>query len=154
MDIKELHDLIETGIGMVVATRDGMLLPDICEGYGIVLSADAKSCTIFISSARSQAALKNIQDNGRVAISLSRPCTYKAAQIKGRVLKTRTMTDSEQQASEKWLSGYRKEIQLIGVMNETAQGLLRHSDIALDVAIDNIFVQTPGPEAGRIMGTE
>lgn len=152
MNLKELHDLIETGIGMVVATRDAVLFPDICEGSGILLSEDGRTCTIFISSSRSQTAIKNIQNNGCVAISLSRPCTYKAAQIKGRVLRTRAMTEAEQKASAKWLQGYRKEIQLIGVMNQAATGILRQSDLALDVTIDSIFIQTPGPQAGKIMG--
>ncbi len=154
MNLKELPELIENGIGMVVATRDAQLFPDVGEGSGLVLSEDFQSCSVFVSSQRSKASLANIQDNGCIAISLSNPCTYKAAQIKGRAFKVRPMSEKEKMASAQWLAAYRREIQLVGMMNVAAESILREPDTAVDVHIENIYIQTPGSRAGQLMGPE
>lgn len=152
MDIKELKELIEAGVGMIVATRDAELRPDLCEAMGIMWPEDPRFFTVYLDSKRAKHTLKNIEDNAQIAVSLSRPCTYKAAQLKGRVVKSRALNDLDREQSKKWLEGYRKEIRLIGVMSDAALGLERNPDIALEVLIENVFNQTPGPHAGRPLG--
>lgn len=154
MDIKELKELIEAGVGMVVATRDAEMRPDLCVAMGVSWSEDPQFFTVYIDSQRSKQALRNIQDNSHIAVSLSRPCTFKAAQLKGRVVKVREMNDLDREQSKKWSEGYRKEIRLIGVMSDAALGLLRNPDTAAEVRIENIYNQTPGPNAGRPLGDQ
>ncbi|WP_415063441.1 hypothetical protein [Bdellovibrio sp.] len=153
MDINELKDIIKLGVGMVVATRDAQMRPDICDGAGINISSDASRMTIFLVQQRATRTLANIENNRSIAVSMSRPPTYAAAQIKGHVTRVRPLDPAEQPIAQECATAFQREIQLIGVTREAAMGLRLVPDIAVDVSIENIFIQTPGPKAGQSMGS-
>lgn len=151
MDINELKDIIKLGVGMVVATRDAQMKPEICEGAGINISSDARKMTIYLVQNRATRILANIKDNGNIAVSLSRPPTYSAAQIKGQVTGVRPVTSEDLHQAKEWATAFQREIQLIGVTREAAMGLRLIPDVAIEVDIKNIFIQTPGSKAGQSM---
>ncbi|WP_295904335.1 hypothetical protein [uncultured Bdellovibrio sp.] len=148
MNLVELRQLIQTGVGMVMSTRNADMWPDLCEIVGLHLREEGKTMSVFVSQTQADHCLQNIKSNGAIAVSLSRPCTFEAAQIKGKVVGVRPMTDEEQNQSKAWAERFRKEIQLIGVTNEAAMGLKLQADTTLEVEVENIYLQTPGPRAG------
>lgn len=150
MNSNELRQLIETtGVSMVMSTRDENLWPDLCEVLGLHFNENASKAMLFVSEEHAAKCLSNIKNNGCIAISLSRPCTFQAAQLKGKVANVHAMTAEEKDKSLSWSQRFRKEIQLIGVPNEAAMGLRLKADMTIEVDIENIFIQTPGPQAGQ-----
>lgn len=154
MDLKELHNLLNCGLKVGVATRDAKLFPEISDAMGVALSEDGKTMVVYVTREDSSQALQNIDHNGQIAVSVARPCNYFAAQIKGRVTAVRAITPEEKEHALECGEKYRKEIQLIGVTAQAAQGLKWNPDLALEAEVADLFIQTPGPVAGRRMEKE
>lgn len=149
MNWLELQDFLQMGLGMVLGTRDCNLRPEICTAMGVHLYDSPRQMTIYVQQSRSRQTLKNLQDNGRVALSLSCPSTCQAAQIKGRMIEIRPMTSADQEKATSSTNAYRKQIRLIGVKVEVAEALQFKPDIAIEVEIESVFIQTPGSKAGQ-----
>jgi hypothetical protein len=151
LNVQELRTFLKRGLGMALATRDSRLHPDISDVTDVELSEDGKNVTVFLRKIDAEQALKNIEDNGRIAVSLARPMDYFAAQIKARVIKVRPVTPAEKERSELAGARYREEIRYIGVSLEAAVGYQMTADLAIEASVEDLFVQTPGPYAGRRM---
>lgn len=148
MNFNDFKKLTETGVGLAVASRNRQLIPDLDDLAGLRLNPDGKTLVCFINSVDSPTALANLRSCPNIAISMSRPTDYFAAQIKGQVTKIRKMTSEEELASQNWSDLYRQELVLISVPPETVSSLTMRADTALEVTIEDLFVQTPGIHAG------
>ena len=63
----ELAAFIESGISVIVGTRDARLRPDCVRGAGVRADPGAGTLTVFLPAATSERALANLADNGRIA---------------------------------------------------------------------------------------
>lgn len=151
MKLEELRDLSNFGPGMIVATRNAQMQPEISEVYGYQLSENGKKAVIYVSSKDSPAFWNNIKDNGQVALSVARPVDDQSGQIKGLVKNKRPMTPEEQEHSRQMGDRYRQEIVLIGMPPEAAAGLIFSPDTALEIDVTALFIQTPGSLAGKAL---
>ena len=149
MDLRELHKMLENGLAMFMATRDSRLTPVISEVMGLDLSPDGKHMVFYVSQSESQVALENIAQNDRVAVTMARPANYFSAQIKGVVRNTRPITKQEIQRSKEWSEKYKQEIKYIGTHPQIPAALVMQADTAIEAEVQNLYLQTPGPEAGR-----
>lgn len=148
MNIEDFKKLSETGVGLAIASRDREMRPDIADLSGFKLNPDLKSLVAFINSESSQRTLINLRSFPQTAISLSRPCDFFAAQIKGKVICIRKMTVAEQVISQNWADKYRQEMILVNSIPDAVVALNLSADIALELSIEDLFVQTPGVKAG------
>lgn len=153
MNFEEFKTLTESGVGLGVASRDKDLVPCLDDLMGLKLDPDGKRLVCFINSEESPKALENFRSYPRIAISLSRPCDNFAAQIKGQVTRIRAMTGEETARSQAWADLYRQELILINVCPETVAALDMSADTALEVTIEDLFIQTPGLQAGDRMAS-
>lgn len=149
MDFEELKKLTETGVGLAVASRNSQMIPVLDDLVGLKLNPDKKSLVCFINSDESSTALVNFRLCPNIAISMSRPSDYFAAQIKGQVTLIRQMTAEEVLISQNLADRYRQELVLINVPPETVSSLSISADTALEVTIEDVFIQTPGINAGK-----
>lgn len=152
MNYNELKDLTEQGVGLAVASRDEKLRPYLDELVGIKLENKGQKLLAFMDSQESYTALKNFGKFPEIAISISRPCNYYAAQIKGLVKNIRPMTSEENLLSEQWADRYRQELVLINVSPQTVQCLSFKGDTTLEVEVTDFYIQTPGAQAGERIG--
>lgn len=127
------------------------MIPELTDVMGIELSSDGARVKFFISKSEAQRSLENIEDNGWVALSLSRPTNYDAAQIKGRADVLREITEDEREFSRQWLEKYRTEIRLIGVSPLAASSLIFEPDVTVEAQVTELFIQTPGAKAGQAL---
>lgn len=151
MDLRELRSKLEPGVGMALATCSGGLVPELTDVLGFDWPADSAYFTVFMNSAESHQALQNLSQNNRAAVSLARPCNYFAVQIKGRVKEIRSMMESEFERAQHCFDSYRQELLLIGMRAEAAAALIMRPDTAIEIEITDLFIQTPGPDAGLRM---
>jgi len=142
-------DLLQTGVSVVVGTRDAALMPECTRAWGIRIGEDRRTVTIFLTEAISPQTLKNLRENGLVAVSCTRPTDHVACQLKGRVRNIRPADQRDRKRSRDWHREFVEEIVAIGVPAETGQAWITEPDLAVEIDVTDVFQQTPGPGTGE-----
>jgi len=144
----EVIDLLGSGVVMVVATRDAALEPECVPALGARAHRDRRTLTVFVSRALLGATLANIEDNGQVAVTLTRPSDEHSLQIKGRGRMVRDATDADRSIQEQLRGAKVEQLANIGMPRPLARRMAFWPSVAIDIDVTDVFVQTPGPTAG------
>lgn len=146
---EELAEFIESGVSMLVATRDAALRPHVLRAVGAVVGRDRTSLTVYLNREVAQRALANLRDNGKIALTTSRPYDHRGVQIKGSMLGVRDGTEHDRAPQERYLAGFVEALYIVGLPRALMRQLRIFPSVAVTFAVEDIFVQTPGPGAGR-----
>jgi hypothetical protein len=134
-----------------LGTRDERLRPAHTFAVGGMVHEDRQTVTVFVPSERAQRIVAHLESNGRVALGIGQ-ASHEAYQLKGTYL-ARRPTDADdvarQEAYRKALladaltAGYPEEI-----ARPFTQGFAYAPGLAITFRAEEVFLQTPGPEAG------
>lgn len=141
--------LLETGVSVVVGTRDATLMPECTRAWGIRVAKDRQSVTIFLTEAISRKTLQNLRKNGQIAISCTRPTDHVACQFKGRLRTIRPTNQHDQEHSKTWHREFIGELIAIGVPAPLCEAWITEPALAIDIDVTDVFHQTPGPGTGE-----
>lgn len=144
----ELVEFIESGVSLLCATRDEALRPDCCRAVGAIVGRDRTSMTLLLNEATARRSIANLAHGGPVAMTASRPIDYRTIQIKGPATPVRAATDAEHQIASRYLSAFTEALYLVGLQRAVVRRLRVSPTVAVEMAIETIFQQTPGPAAG------
>jgi hypothetical protein len=86
-----------------------------------------------------------------VAISFSNPLDARSVQVKGRLLGARPMRPEDEAAQGRYHAALSQALTWVGVPGATLRRIAYAPSVAIDVAIEEIFDQTPGPGAGQLI---
>ncbi|WP_447600408.1 hypothetical protein [Nitrospira sp. Nam80] len=142
-------ELLQTGVSVVVGTRDAALMPECTRAWGIRVGKDRVSVTIYLTESISRRTLKNVSDNGLIAISCTRPTDHVACQLKGRVRNIRQATKRDTEQSRAWHLEFLEELVAIGVPRSVGEAWITEPALAVEVDVTEVFHQTPGPGTGE-----
>lgn len=142
-------DLLETGVSVVVGTRDATLTPECTRAWGIRVGKDRASVTIYLTEAISGKTLQNLKDNGQIAISCTRPTDHIACQLKGRLRGIRPANQRDREHSKIWHREFVGELVAIGVPASVGEAWITEPALAVDIDVTDVFHQTPGPGTGE-----
>jgi hypothetical protein len=147
---KEVIDVTNSQYFAYLGSRDEQLAPTVRMVWGIGFTAAGDIVTGFVVKAHYKQMLNNFQQNGRVALSYSDSTTHVAYQLKGHFLQARPLTEEEAALQQQ----YRREIinfltEFAGFSRERLSVIARPVDLAIDLKVEKIFNQTPGPGAGK-----
>jgi hypothetical protein len=145
----QLFDLLQTGVSVIVGTRDASFMPESTRAWGIHVAKDCASVTIFLTEAISKKTLQNLRDNGLVAISCTRPTDHVACQLKGRLRTIRPAGQTDREQSANWHRDFTQELVAIGVPSGMCEAWMTEPALAIEVDVTEVFHQTPGPGAGE-----
>ncbi len=148
---EEVMALVEGGVLITLGTRDAALRPTSARAYGARVQPDRASVTVFVPEAVAGRCLANLRDNGRVAISFSNPLDARSVQVKGRLLGARPMRPEDEAAQGRYHAALSQALTWVGVPGATLRRIAYAPSVAIDVAIEEIFDQTPGPGAGQLI---
>jgi predicted pyridoxine 5'-phosphate oxidase superfamily flavin-nucleotide-binding protein len=141
-------ELLQTGVSVVVGTRDASLTPECTRAWGIRVETDGASVTIFLAETIAQKTLENLRENGMLAVSCTRPTDHLACQLKGRARNIRAIKTADREASQRWRRDFLAELTAIGVPSELTQAWIVEPTLAVEMDVTDVFEQTPGPGAG------
>lgn len=141
--------LLQTGVSIVVGTRDASLVPECTRAWGIRVDKNGQSVTIFLTETISRKTLQNLRENGQVAISCARPTDHMACQLKGRLRAIRPAGPRDRTCRHRWGQDFRGELIAIGVPAHLFDALIRDPALAVEIDVTEVFHQTPGPGAGE-----
>ena len=146
---EEVVELIASGVDVYVATRDRELEPESMFAMGIRPHADRAVITVYLPEALSAQTCQNLTDNGDIAITVERPIDHMAVQIKGRSLGVRPSTEQDRELQAVFRAALVEQFAKVGIPRSTTRRLVWWPSIAVDVAIRDIYLQSPGPRAGE-----
>jgi hypothetical protein len=150
----QLKAFLESGVSVVVGTRDADLVPEITRAWGLVVSKDRKSISLCLPLATSHKTLDNLAGNGQVAVCCSLPTSYKTVQLKGQCLETRDPGDADLAAVGRHRVAFGRLNKRIGFPRQHSETFWRREIetspdlVKLRFLPEQIFDQTPGPDAG------
>jgi len=133
----------------MVGTRDASLVPECTRAWGIRVGGKRESVTIFLSKRIAGKTIDNLRDNGQIAVTCTRPTDHITCQLKGRVVGMKTVTSADREVSRRWHLEFMAELRAIGVPSALCEAWITEPDLAVEIAVAEVFDQTPGPGAGK-----
>lgn len=144
--------LLETGVSVMVSTRNAALMPECTRAWGIQVAPDRLSVMIFLSETFAGETLDNLRANGMIAVTCARPTDHITCQLKGRVTAITRMTQARRDRCRQWHHDFMAELKAVGVPPELPGAWIVEPTVAVEFAVSEVFDQTPGPGAGRKIG--
>jgi hypothetical protein len=147
----ELADFLETGVSMIAGSRDARMRSETLRTVGVRVSRERDEVTSYFPVATSARMIANLRDNGRVALCFSRPADHRTIQLKGRVLSIEPAADGDRAWVDRYREGFAATLGVIGLPGRITMRLNNWPCHAVRVAVERVFVQTPGPGAGAAL---
>jgi len=153
----ELKAFLESGLSVVVGTRDADLVPEITRGWGLLVSKDRKSISLCAPLATSRKTLDNLAGNGQMTVCCSLPTSYKTVQLKGTCIKRAGPSRTDRVAVERHREAFGCLNERMGFPRQRTvtfwQRELETSPVLVKLRFvpEQIFDQTPGPDAGSLL---
>lgn len=148
---EELPELIASGVDVYVATRDAELEPESMLAMGVRAHRERAALTLYLPEALAKVTLKNLADNGQIAVTLIRPSDFKAVQVKGTAVSIRPSTETDREFQAIFRAALIEQMEAVGVPRCATRRLVWWPSLAVEVAVREVFRQTPGPAAGEPM---
>jgi hypothetical protein len=149
-----LKAFIESGVSVVVGTRDEGLVPEIVRAWGPHVNRDRHTLRLCVPEATSVRTRTNLVGNGRIAVAFSLPSTYETVQLKGRHLRTTKPSAEDLLRLDRHRESFAALNESIGVPRAGVEAFWRRElavsplFVTIHFAVHAIFNQTPGPAAG------
>lgn len=145
-------EVIKKGFGHLgTASNDKM--PAHTDTLGAVVNDRKDSITFFVRKSLSEQVLSNLQDNGKATVFIG-VVSHEAYQFKGQFIEARNLTSEELEMSEKNRTNFIEVMSEMGLPKPAIERLFGvEPDTGITIKINEVFVQTPGPEAGKRINT-
>ena len=149
---EKIADFLHGPVFLSIGTCDDKLRPSHAWVTGAVVSPDRETITCFVVQARAAKVLPNLESNGRITLSAGNP-KHEAYQLKGRYVSSRPADDKDRAVQEIYRSKLVPFMLQCGRPEQTARpfamGFAYHPALAITFRAEEIFLQIPGPEAGK-----
>ena len=149
-----MKDFLESGVSVVIGTRDMGLVPEIVRGWGPILSKDRQSISICVARAVASRTLDNLSIIGRISVAFTLPTNLHSVQVKGKWIESTEPNAADLTAVEQHREAFALLNERVGIprraMETFWQRELETSNVLVKLRFipEQIFNQTPGPEAG------
>ncbi|MBL8613279.1 MAG: pyridoxamine 5'-phosphate oxidase family protein [Myxococcales bacterium] len=145
---EELVGFCESGISVLLGTRDATNRPACSRPVGAMVSPARDHVTVVVPSEAGARVLANLRENGLAAVTFVRPIDNRGMQVKGRCVAVRALSAEEQARTRAYLEAFAESLHQVGMPRPRTMRLTIEPAVAVDIAIEQIFQQTPGPSAG------
>jgi len=148
----DVIELFASGVDVYIATRSKDLVPESALGMGIRVHEGRHTATVYVPNVALERTLKNLEEpSAPVALMFCHPPTNRSVQLKGHFLGLRPSTESDREIQQIFRSAMITSFAQIGVPRALTRGLPWWPSTAIDVEVEQVFKQTPGPDAGELL---
>lgn len=144
----ELRSFMDRGRSILVGTADAEGQPACCRAVAISCNEDLSRLTVYLPVDIAQQTIANIATTRRVAVTASEPLDHSTVQFKGWSEGVRIATEHERELVTRRMDEFCETLAAIGVPRAVSARITRWPAFAVEVGIEAIFDQTPGPRAG------
>jgi len=132
-------------------TRDANLVPSGHRLAGWQIDQSGLTLTAFMPAASSPQLLAALRDNGRIAVTFEEVGTHETYQVKGRYLSHRPVRPSDIELAGASRERFARSLR--SLYNDEQTAVLMAASVpapglAVEIGVDEVFLQTPGPGAG------
>lgn len=146
----DLKRFLESGLVVLVATRNDALQPFVTRGWGVhVQDGDRRHVSLCVPRVSSARTVADLTANGRIAVSCGHQATFRAVQMKGRFVASEGPSAAALERASEQFALFVEESAKIGVPPHLLQVLFTTDLVSLTFVVDEVFDQTPGPGAGK-----
>jgi hypothetical protein len=139
---------LEPGLSILVGTVDAQGVPSTCRAVAVSSDDDLETLTVYVPVATSHTAIQNLATTKRIAVAATHPWTNCATQIKGTVTEARLAREDESAYVRTRLEAFADGLESIGVPRRLTRSVAHWPAFAIRVRVEQMFDQTPGPNAG------
>jgi hypothetical protein len=133
-----------------IGTRDAELRPAHALGVGAFVHEDRATVTVFVAERRAAAMLRNLADNGRIAVAFGL-VSHESYQLKGTFLASRPTADADVRRQEAYRAAVVDALRRVypePIAGPIVEGVPYRPGIAITFRVEAVYLQTPGPGAG------
>lgn len=145
---EDLAAFVASGVSIYIASRDAELEPDGTRVWALGVEHDRTHVIAYLHEEAAGPIVRNLEDNGQVALAISRPTDHRSCQLKGTFVAARPCRPDEREEVERQSEGFLRELESIGIPRTLMSGERVWPCLALRVRVGSVFEQTPGPGAG------
>jgi len=149
----ELVSFLESGVSILVGTRDARLFPEGIRGLGARVEDGGEEVTVFVPEAVGATTVANLRGNGRIAVCCSRIADHRSLQMKGRLVELRPGDERDRESVEVYRVEFAKALAFAGVPPRLTFRISYWPCHAVRFRVESLFTQTPGPGAGDPLRT-
>jgi hypothetical protein len=146
---ERLRKCVQSGLSVIVATADSEHVPSCCRAVAIRTNDDFETVTVYLPAATSHETLANIATTRRLAVACSEISSHETTQIKGVTRAVRLAPASDEAFVRERLEAFAATLDTIGLPKRVTRSLAHWPAFAVDVTVEEVFDQTPGPNAGN-----
>jgi len=143
-------------LSILGASRGPDNTPFVARAVGCRFSSDLQQLTLFFPKADAREMLAHIADNGRLAAVFSLPSTHQSLQLKGSDARGSKVVKADFELVISYCRAFVTHLEKLGFAPRTIETMLavEPNDLcAITFTPSAAFSQTPGPNAGRAIGT-
>ncbi len=145
----DLAAFLESPVMIILGTSDEYLRPQIGRGVGAMVASTEGRVDVTVSNRQWPMAVANVRANGKLAVTFARPHDYVSYQVKGRA-SVIDASPSHIASSRQYIAAVSAALVGLGLEDwVAAQWFSDEEPLVLSLAVESIYVQTPGQQAGR-----
>lgn len=151
----DLAAFLGGAVSMLVATAGTQRQPSLVRALGCRLSADRRELTLWLDRERSAPLIAQLQENPAVAVVFSQPSTHRTLQFKASRAAIVALEDGDAERASAYCERMVPELARVGMSETFTRAFLRFAAadlIGLRLRPIVAFSQSPGPQAGQLLG--
>jgi hypothetical protein len=135
-------------------SRDRRLHPFATITAGLRVDAPRDTIEFLVPHAEGDQILAGYRDNGRIALTVVEPISHTTYQFKGRFLADRPASEDDRALHDIFKAKASARLESVGYRRDLVYGYAGWPATAVTMRVEDIFVQTPGPGAGKRIAFE
>jgi len=148
MSSSRAHRCLEPGLSVIVGTVDAQGMPATCRAVAVASDDGLETLTVYVPVATSHTIVQNVATTKRMAVAVTHSRTNTATQLKGTAIETRLAREDEHAHVSGRMEAFADVLESIGVPRRLSRSVAHWPAFAIRIRIEQIFEQTPGPNAG------
>ena len=145
---------LQGGVSILVATSDRTNTPYLVRAAGCQVSPDRGEVTLLVPGA--DPFLDAVRETGRIAVTFTQPSTHRTYQIKGEGARILGKRDTDEELTRAYTRAFAADLGPLGYSQAFVESLVWIAPTELtplSFAPSAVFLQTPGPRAGELLGS-
>lgn len=122
-----------------------------CRAVALTANPELSRITVYVPMATSSDLVACVAATKRLAVVATYPPDHFSMQLKGTTTGVRLAADHERDLVRDRLDGFAEVLFELGVPTRVVRSVSHWPAFAIDLEVEEIFDQTPGPQAGRPM---
>jgi len=139
---------LEEGVSVLVGSVDSLGNPACCRAVALTSGDNLATVTVFVPMATSQETIANVATTRRLAVVATHPIDHCATQLKGLAGTTRLARADEESFVQQHLGSFLRVLNSLGYPPRVTGAVVYWPAFAIEVRVEEIYEQTPGPNAG------